>query len=650
MMKKLYLLLLIAICLILPIQANSASRSSLAEQRNKFLLAEEAIERGNDKAFFYHTKALKKYPLYPYLQYQWLLGNLHKTKKVSVFLKDSVNTRYAGSLKYRWQLYLARHRQWKKFLKHYKKTSNTKLQCYYYRAKYNTGFKKQALQGVTKLWVVGKSQPDACDPIFKVLKDSRYFTQDVLWQRFSAALRKGNTGLAKYVKRSMNKKNKSIAKLWLKVHANPKKLSSSKFLRKKQQKGGLMFAHGMKRLIYADVSKAIGVWDARKNDFKIKPAERQKIEHKIALFLAADGDKRAYQRLNQQKKLSKSAKEWCVRAALKEQNWQHVEESIAKLAKDNQKEDRWVYWSARAMEKRGQKKKANTLYNELSSHRSYYGYMSANKLNKDYELSNNPLKISAAAIKSIKQKTDFREVAEFIKVDKLLEARKQWWYSIGKLDNTEMLAAAKYAQQLKWKQMAIITVAKAKHWDDVSLRFPFDYEEQVNNNSALRQLNAAVIYGLIRRESAFNQEAVSAVGARGLMQIMPKTGRQIARKLKEKRFKKADLFNPATNIKYGAFYYKQLLDQFDGHYALAAAAYNAGPHRVKRWRPAEKTMEADIWVETIPYKETRGYVSAVLTYALIYQKQMNKNTLSMTDFMRDVKPVSRYEGKGLATI
>ncbi len=619
-------------------QLPAASKSSLTIQRQKFVLAEEAIERGNGKAFSYHTKGLQKYPLYPYLKYQWLVKNLHQSNKIKAFIKNHAKTRYASLLKYKWQLYLAKNKHWKEYLKLYSKTRNTKLKCHYYRAKYNTGSKKEALLGAKKLWVVGKSQPDECDPVFKVLQDSRYFTGDMLWQRFTSALSKGNAGLAKYVKRWMNKKDQTIAQLWLKVHSNPQRLGDKKLLNKNDFQAALIFTHGIKRLIRADINKAVSIWDSRKNEFKIKETVRQKLEQKLAIFMAVEGDKRAYQRLNRLKNLSESAKEWQVRAALKEQNWQRVSQSITLLNKVNQKEDRWSYWLARALENKGKQKEADAIYDQLSSHRSYYGYLSANKRDKEYKLSDNPLQISNISINKIKQKADFRVVAEFIKLDKLREARKQWWYSVAKLNNQDILTAAKYAQKLQLNQMAILTVAKAKHWDDVSLRFPFDYREQVKNNSELQQLNAAVIFGLIRRESAFNQEAVSPVGARGLMQIMPKTGRQIAKKLKDKRFNKADLFNPTKNIKYGSFYYKQLLDQFNGHYALAAAAYNAGPHKVKRWIPSSKALSADIWVETIPYKETRGYVSAVLTYALIYQKQMNKNTLSMNDFMRDIEP------------
>jgi soluble lytic murein transglycosylase len=133
--------------------------------------------------------------------------------------------------------------------------------------------------------------------------------------------------------------------------------------------------------------------------------------------------------------------------------------------------------------------------------------------------------------------------------------------------------------------------------------------------------------------------AQSAVGAKGLMQIMPKTGQQIARSLGEPWQAENSLFNPDINIRYGAFYYKQLLNRFDGHFALAAAAYNAGPNQVSKWLPDTRPVPADVWIETIPFKETRKYVTSVLSYSIIYQQRMQRNSLKIAKLLFDVRPV-----------
>jgi soluble lytic murein transglycosylase len=185
-----------------------------------------------------------------------------------------------------------------------------------------------------------------------------------------------------------------------------------------------------------------------------------------------------------------------------------------------------------------------------------------------------------------------------------------------------------------------LTVARAKSWDDVGLRFPIDYADEIKKNATLQGLDTPIIYGLVRRESMFDKLAHSPAGALGLMQIMPRTGRQIAKEMKLRWRSKSALLDAELNLKFGAYYYKQMLTKYEGNFALAAAAYNAGPHRVDRWIKTESGYPADIWVETIPYKETRGYVAAVLTYALVYQHRMGENKLTMQDFMLNIKPQS----------
>ncbi len=634
MMRKIFLIFLF----FLPLQLMANIGTSIEQQRKTFLQWEKKIKKGESPLTFSRQDSLFDYPLYPYLQYQWLKKNLNNNKQVKDFLKYYKDTRYAGLLKYQWQLYLAKNKNWPEFIEQYKKSRNTKLQCHFYWAKYQSGAKADALIAAKKLWVVGKSQPKECDPLFKKLLASKYLTADMLWQRMDAAMIKGKLAVARYVSKLMSKKDQRIAKRWLQVHANPQLIVKTSFLDKKQPQSGLIFAHGIDRLARKNLAKAIKIWDARKQDFKINEATLARIDQRLAMSLAYRRNDQAYSRLSQLTRPDETAKEWRVRTALRAQNWSGVKESIAALNKEDKEKEKWRYWLARASENTEKPKVASFIYSRLAEERSYYGYLSAEKLNKQYQLADKPIEVLPARLKRFKNKKDFRVVAELIAVGKKREAVRQWWYAVSKLSKKEILLAAKYAQELDWKQVAIFTLAKAKYWDDVAVRFPMAYKAQVQQNAEKQQLNPAIIFGLIRRESAFNKNARSPVGARGLMQIMPKTGQQIARELKEKWKSSNELLNPITNLKYGSYYYKQLLKKFDGHYALAAAAYNAGPHRVNRWLPQDHTLAADIWIETIPFKETRAYVSAVLTYALIYQKQLKKNLLTMKDFMRDVLP------------
>jgi soluble lytic murein transglycosylase len=179
---------------------------------------------------------------------------------------------------------------------------------------------------------------------------------------------------------------------------------------------------------------------------------------------------------------------------------------------------------------------------------------------------------------------------------------------------------------------------KAGYWDDMALRFPVNYGGEVENSAEKHNLDAALIYGLMRQESMLDKNAVSSAGAKGLMQLMPETARTIARTLREPWLSDANLFIPAVNINYGGYYFKDLLNRFGGHIAVAGAAYNAGPNRAKKWLPIIKAVPADIWIETIPFKETRKYVSTVLSYAIIYQHRLKKGSLKLKNLLRDVTP------------
>ncbi|MFW5444497.1 MAG: lytic murein transglycosylase, partial [Methylococcaceae bacterium] len=464
--------IIFSLFLVLPVSVAVASTVSLIEQRQQFLLAEKLIQKGEDSLFLNKLETLKDYTLYPYLQYQWLKNNLDQEKKIKIFLRYYKDTRYAGLLKYKWQYYLAKNKKWKEFVKQYVHSSDKKLQCYYYRAMYNTGAKKGALIGAKKLWVLGKSQPDECDLIFKVLKTSVYFTRELLWQRFEAAITKGSVRVAEYVKGLMNKKDRGVATFWLKVHANPSLITNQTLFRQQQAQAGLIFAHGVDRLASKSLAKAIRVWDAGKRDFIINAATVQRIEQRLAMSLAYRRDEMAYSRLSNLTKPDEVTKEWRVRTALRERNWGRVEQSIAALNKETKEKEKWRYWQARAAEQNNRPKMSNFIYAKLSKERSYFGYLAAEKLNKGYQLSDNPVVVPPEAYKRLKNKADFRVVAELIAVDKEKEAKRQWWYVIKKSDKKSILAAAKYAQELDWKQVAIYTLAKAKYWDDVGVRFP----------------------------------------------------------------------------------------------------------------------------------------------------------------------------------
>lgn len=630
-------LLLAALTGILPNSAH-ADEISLTSQRQQFLLAEQAIGQNRDSEYFALAAGLKSYPLYPYLHYQWLKNHLDTDSEVQQFLVDYAGSRFASALRQKWLLQLGKKQQWPLLLKHYHGSDDPELQCYAGLARFETGQTLEAFDQARTLWLNGKSQPENCDALFSAYKASPYFNPEMIRQRFQAALSRDNLGLASYLTRFFAGTELELANTWLNLHRQPETLISNQHWRQYPDQAGELFAHAIDRWLESDLEQAMAIWDKEKSQLSISSTTLAYLEKRIAISLALKRDKRAYQRLSRLDNSDESAREWRVRAALNAQNWPDVASAIAGLSDEEKTREKWQYWQARGLAESGQSEAATALFQQLAKNRSFYGFLAAGRLRQSIALTDHPLTVSAQDLDYLQNHLDFRVVSELIAIDRKQEAKRQWWYAVGKLDTRLLPAASKLAQQWHAPAWAISTIAKANQWDDVNLRFPLEYVAQIQANASAQQLDPALLLGLIRQESAFDESADSPAGAKGLMQVMPKTGQQIAADMRERWDNDNSLFKPELNLKYGAFYYKKLLQQFNGHIALATAAYNAGANKVKRWLPESQTLPADIWIETIPYKETRGYVASVLMYSLIYQQRLQRDSLKIDDLLREVMP------------
>ena len=611
--------------------------NTLEQQRQDFLLAERLIELGNESAFLTLSSTLGDYPLYPYLQYQWLKNNLSQTDNILAFLSVYKETRYAGLLRSKWLDYLANNERWIEFILNYQAGDDTALECQFYWAIYKVANRQLALNEAKRFWATGNSQPKECDPLLSALVLSPVLTPDLIWQRFELALKKDNRTLASYVQQLLDKTGQDIAEIWLQVHKRPELIQDSLFLSGNEQQGRI-FAHGVDRMAMSNLDLAITIWDSRIDSVIFDNQTAQLLERRLALALASARDNKAYDRLNQLIAVDKDVGEWKVRAALLEQNWQHVALALTSLTIEEQQQPQWQYWQARSLVETGNVLKGMLIYNRLSEDRSFYGFMAADSVNKPYSIADKPVLLVGNELETMAQQTDFRGIQELKILNREAEAKRQWWFTIKNLPKEQLMVAAKLAQQWQWDQVAIMTLVKADYWDDLTLRFPVNYLSQIQYNAYWQNLDPAIIFGVIRQESMLDKNARSAVGALGLMQIMPGTGQEIASTLHETWQAENSLLNPDVNIKYGTFYYKQLLTRFDGHFALATAAYNAGPNRVVKWLPNDRPVPADVWIETIPYKETRKYVTSVLSYAIIYQQRIQRNALKITRLLFDVPP------------
>lgn len=601
-----------------------------ASDRERFLDAEKALTEGDHTRYQTLKNSLKDYPLLPYLDYQELTANFNKTSNSQAhwFINQYKNTPLASRFKARWLNHLGKKRYWRSYLAFYTPQKSAKRQCYYLSALLNDGQKTLALSKAKKLWLSGNSQPDACNPVFKTWEKAGYLTDKLRWQRIELAMQKGKWKLARYIGRKLPAADQIQLNNWIVLHRNPsqglasrKNLSDNPFREK-------MLIHGVKRLANRDAKSAKAYWAKIESAYDFSSKQKHKLKRHIALNVFNNDDSDSYHFLKNVQPCNKDTRlqEARIRAGLLHRDWASVLLWINNLPEKHKNNERWSYWRARANFELGEKDKAITQFTALAKNRSYYGFMAADHVNTSYNLNNQEVAVAANDIDAIRNIAGIQRASELFVLNRPTNATREWYWTTKKFDKEQLKAAAKHAQSINWLDQSIFTLAKTGYWEDLDLRFPLEHRNTVKSQATNLQLEPIWVYGILRQESAFNKRAKSHAGARGLMQLMPATARHVAKTHFKKKLKnKEQLFHPETNIELGTAYLRELMDKWQQNMVLATASYNAGPHRVKRWLP-QTPMPADIWVELIPFKETRGYVRAVMSYSVIYERRLGLKT------------------------
>lgn len=604
--------------------AQSPVAASLEAQRSAFKAAQRAVERGHPIPA---SSFLRDYPLYPYLRYHDLRRRLHQhpAAEVADFLARYDDSPLAPQLYQAWLKQLAQDGQWRRFLRHFdKSTQDAALRCWQRQAFLHTGQRAKALADVENLWMQGSSQPTACDPLFALWQRQGGFTPERIWKRFELAMVEGQRGLGRYLKGLMTDKDRAAAELWMAVDENPRLILQPNRFDRNDPRLIPILIHGLQRWSQADSVAAAAALDRLKRRYPLPQAELTAIERRLAVLVTSRGHPDGLRRLTAlpTAAVDTQAREWGVRAHLKRGDWKGALAWLERLTAEEKATPRWQYWRARALAATGHDKQARRLYQELAKQRDYHGFLAADHLNLPYQLNADPLQVSARELEAIARTPAIQRARELYHFNRQGESRAEWQYALDRLDEREIKAAAMLAHQWGWHHQVITTLARVGHWDAVALRFPTPYRDQVLASARQQGVDPAWVFAVMRQESAFQPDARSPAGALGLMQIMPATGRRIARDLQFPLPNRYGLLDTDTNIRFGAYYLRYTSKKFQNNALLATAAYNAGPNRVQRWLPREAPVAADIWAETIPYSETRKYVQRVMEYAIIYEHHL----------------------------
>lgn len=612
-------------CCLISATSSAFAVESNNPQRNTFLKAEKNVWQPESSDYKTLYEQLHFYPLQPYLDQRRLMHRikLSDANEIEAFLEEYQGTPLDWPLRKKWLHYLAKRERKALFLKFYAENNDAKLNCLRLSYQLDAGLPSSVvLPQVTKLWLVGKSQDKACDPIFKKWSAAGYRTPSVVWKRLSLAADGGKHTLIPYLTGLLPKSEQYLGRLWHKVRRDPAYIRKLSRFTNFNEKETEIMAYGLKRLIWRDPNTALSTYRNAEKKFIFTEEQKAYLASRFALALASKGHKKAPEWLDRvtEEYLDSHLIQWKLADVLKQQDWQEVRNRLETLPESKHQAHQWRYWYARSLEQLGEQAKAKELLADLANTRHYYGFMAAQHLGLPKEFQHQPLNYSVAEKNKALLNPAAKRAFELFYIGRYSDARKEWNYWLSQLPMSEKLVAASIAHDKGWFDRPIFALSALGYLDDVDLRFPMAYGEEIQKLSAKHNIDPSWAFAIARRESSFMRDAHSSVGARGLMQIMPATAKQLARKTVSSKY----LLNAENNINLGTKYLRQLLERYNGNAILATASYNAGPHRVKQWLQRDKgNLPTDIWIETIPFKETRDYVKSVMAYQQIYQHKLN---------------------------
>ncbi|MGE6264448.1 transglycosylase SLT domain-containing protein [Aeromonas media] len=593
--------------------------------------------RANDQERFQQIRArLNHYPLLPYLDYYQLAfrPGAANYNDVTRFIRQHGDTPQSNRLERAYLTYLAQSQQWSQFLRFYPaKPNSTDLLCMHYQARYYTGHKSEALQEAGKLWLTGQSRPDACDPLFQLWQQAGLRTQEKIWQRMNLAFEAQNPNLIRHLGAQLGGSLKSYGDQMIALFEQPARVMNPVYFTTAPQSRQLL-SLGLARYANEQPEPTLRQLGEMKRRFGLNQAEVARVERAAARRLLLDRSTAQRSWLDATLVRMKDAElvELRARLAIWEQDWRGLEGWVKRMPMALQKEDRWRYWLARSLEVQGRQKPARELYLETANLRGFYGFMAAQRTGVPYRIKNQSVGHKVPDWRIASSRWPFLvRVRELLAMNEITAARSEWIHNMDRNPVAQRLEFGHIALNQGWHELAILSSIRAEAWDAIDLRFPLPLKRTFSQMAQERTMNTSLLYAISRQESALYPLAQSPVGARGLMQLMPATARETASKLGVPYRNEQQLFDPAMNIRLGSAYLKRLLDVYDGNRILAAAAYNAGPGRVKRWREQSTNKPMDVWVESIPYRETRNYVQNVLSFDLIYQHKLQQPLRFMSE-------------------
>lgn len=610
--KSLAVLLLLSCC----------CAAAAAPEDGIFLDARQAFQRGDIVRLDDRAAQLDAdHPLASYVQYWQLRSRLADLPpgEIENFLARHDNSLIADRLRADWLRQLAKERDWPGYLREYPKltTEDPELACFAYQAR-RAGGESGILTQARPLWFTPQVLPESCLPLFEAMFDKGMLTAQDSWTRIRLALEIGNLSGAKMLLRYLPAGQRPDSRTLEAISRRPQRYLDKSPLPLKTRSQRELAIYALYKT--AENWPQIAAERLGKIAGDLSDDEREYAWAQVAAVAARNLDPGALTWFSLAGgHMNDRQLTWRARAALRAGDWNEVLAAIDAMSPAEYKWPQWRYWKARALSGLGRQPEANALFAPLSNEFHFYGELAAEELATSVSTLPQTYRPDDGEVEAIARNLGIRRALAFYRIGLRYEGALEWQWSIKDYDDRQLLAAAELALRNEWYERAIDTAERTVLLHDFGLRYPAPYREVVRDYADQLDLDEAWIYGLVRQESRFAHTARSSAGASGLMQLMPATARWVAKRLGLKGHHATLTETADTNISLGTYYLRQMMDSLDNQVVMASAGYNAGPRRAREWT-ASHPLEGAIYIETIPFPETREYVKRVMNNALYYAR------------------------------
>ncbi|GAB2895277.1 lytic transglycosylase domain-containing protein [Uliginosibacterium flavum] len=604
---------------------------------DRIMAAREAATRGDAQGLARLAASSSDHVLEPYVQYWPLSGRIARISEaapvdaINDFLQRNAGTWLAEKLRTEWVKRLGYEKRWSAFEAEYRQLVQPDQEAQCWAAQSPGSYAAEANRALEGVWLSMLDTPAACDAPLRTLINTGRFGADEVWQRFRRLVENKRFGPAREVV-SWLPEAQAISPATVNAALdNPARFLASANARNPSGRGGReTVLAAITRLARSDVREAAARWRGLDSP-AYREEERAYVWGQLAWMAALSQlpEANTWYAQAQTVSMSDEQRAWQVRAALRAGNWNNVRAGIDAMPPAQRELPDWTYWQGRALQAQGRAADAQLAFQRAAGPPTFYGILATEALGRQYSWPKAAAPVTAAELARIQAAPEARRVLALYRLDLRTEALREWSWALRTVDDRTLLAAAELARRNSLYDRAINAADRTRNEHDYAVRYLAPYYDIFAREAQAQNLDLAWVFGLVRQESRFLSIARSGVGAQGLMQVMPATGKWIAKKQGWNDYHAGWLTSIDTNVQLGSAYLRHVLDLLSQNQVLAAAGYNAGPGRPRRWRDS-KPMEGAIYAETIPITETRDYVKKVMANAEMYATLFERRPVSLT--------------------